>query len=639
MEYCLIEEWKTEYSLPSGSKAVAVTPKACHELERCGIEYFIFEDFCPQSKTRKEDVDEYMIDQLSWFEKFDEFIQKMFPDAKQLNLKLALLYYFNIKRLADHLISNLKVLNSFIDAATPSKIWYVGEINGEDKCDKWYWFHYGKNSYFRLIGSLCKKRGIIYEELIVSQKDESIKKLSQDPKSIFADPTELKKLIKIKLPWLPFLVRKIKNRYIHWKNTLAWQSSIFREKGRILVITDFSYTYQFLKDASKHGYSLCFFENGNVYSSSLFSKAKKIQFGKKENVRLRDGYSWDEVVQKLLQGPIMKWINEKCDMDVSDILRLRFEYLIKDLFPETIVLMKGFSEYYNSNGVDYVFTNILSSSYDFAAMAAARISKKTKSVGFFHGVDAYEVKHRYFMENYHFDLYFTSTRAEAEHIKKLRNDFKHSHPTVSTFPYFRDQFNLVAKTREQMSDFRKQRKNQIVLFLSVIRKYRSHADYIKEHHWKTMELIRWHSAIVDFFSSRIDCEFIWKDVSQSKNTDDSMMLKFQDNEHDNVIYENKALKEYLPRVDKVICDGASTGFFECIFSGVPVIAFYDKENNTMREDAPSMLGASLQSYSTLDEKLKIVEKFLDDEPEKYIVSLPEAKTSVVKVLDDHLCKT
>ncbi len=636
MEYCLIEEWRSEYTLPKRSRAVAVTPKASCELEKSGIEYYIFEDFCPLSKTHKENVDEYMVGQLSWFEKFDQFVQEIYPDAKQLDLKLALLYYYNIKYLADHLVTNIDVLNSFIDRAKPSKIWYIAEINGEDRCDEWHWFHYGRSSYFRLIERLCKKKGVNYEELIILKRDKHSIKRKQSLRLIFSDFTELKILIKWNFPWLLPLVINIKKRYARCKNiSIEQQSKSSNQKGNILIIKNTDYSNQFLRDASTGRYALHLFENDKIYTPSLFSKGKKIPFDKKGDIEILNGLNLDEVMLKLSQGPIIEWINERCGMDVFDILRLRFEYLVKDLFPKTIGLVKGFVEYYNSNNIDYVFTNSLSTNYDFAAMAAARISQKTKSVGFFHGIDAEKAEQRYFMENYHFDLYFTSTNAEADHIKKLRNEFGYSHPIVNTFPYFRDQFNLVGNKKERVSSICKQRKKQVVLFLPIIRKYRNSAAYTKKH-ITTMESIRWHNVLIDYFSSRTDCDFIWKDIAPNENFDDSIYRKFKDNQYNNIRYENKALKKCLPEVDKVICDIASTGFFECIFSGLPVVTFNDKENDVMREDAFTMLGDSLQSYSTLDEKLKIVEKYLDDDPKKYLVSLPREETSVKNVLDDYL---
>ena len=64
MEYCLIEKWLPEYSLPKGCKALAISPNACYELEKSGLEYFVFEDFFPQAKTKNINIYDYTKEQL-----------------------------------------------------------------------------------------------------------------------------------------------------------------------------------------------------------------------------------------------------------------------------------------------------------------------------------------------------------------------------------------------------------------------------------------------------------------------------------------------------------------------------------------------------------------------------------------------
>ena len=86
----------------------------------------------------------------------------------------------------------------------------------------------------------------------------------------------------------------------------------------------------------------------------------------------------------------------------------------------------------------------------------------------------------------------------------------------------------------------------------------------------------------------------------------------------------------------MICDLPSTGFFECAISGLPVITFDEIDNNYIQEEAFSFLGNSLKSFTTLDEKLKIVENFLNDNPENYIVNLSKDNDSVIRTLNNNI---
>ena len=113
MEYCLIEYWQPEYKLPRNTKALAISPQACYELELAGIDYLLLDDFHDINEVKKIDFDRYFYDQLLWFKEFDQLIKKTYTDAEKLDLKLANLYYYNIKYMVDHLISDSNVLKSF----------------------------------------------------------------------------------------------------------------------------------------------------------------------------------------------------------------------------------------------------------------------------------------------------------------------------------------------------------------------------------------------------------------------------------------------------------------------------------------------------------------------------------------------
>ncbi|GAJ01052.1 unnamed protein product, partial [marine sediment metagenome] len=100
--------------------------------------------------------------------------------------------------------------------------------------------------------------------------------------------------------------------------------------------------------------------------------------------------------------------------------------------------IKKYIEYYDSNEIDYVMTYSLAEDDDFAAVAAASASKRTKSVGFSHGIDAYESKCRYFTEYGLFDLYFMPTNDGMEHVKKLCDIYSDNNIVVGEYPYFRE---------------------------------------------------------------------------------------------------------------------------------------------------------------------------------------------------------
>ena len=199
---------------------------------------------------------------------------------------------------------------------------------------------------------------------------------------------------------------------------------------------------------------------------------KKIPFIKKNKVVLDNNIN--KTIDAFSKSSLMEWINLKCGIDVSTILMPRFELLFKDTFPKTIGLIIGFYEYFSRNNINYVFTNSLATTYDFAAVAAARLNAKTKSVGFFHGIDVVGLKERYFMEYNHFDLYFTTTSNESKYIEKLKKKLNFTHPELGITPYYK---NFIIKRSKNKSNQAK-----TVLFLPIVRKKKFSGSYQKTYY-------------------------------------------------------------------------------------------------------------------------------------------------------------
>ena len=279
---------------------------------------------------------------------------------------------------------------------------------------------------------------------------------------------------------------------------------------------------------------------------------------------------------------------------------------------------------------------MLFSDDDFVAIAAARLSRSTKSVGFCHGMDTFEAKPRYFMEYSCFDLYFSSVAEETEHIKKLSELFGYSHPLSYEYSYLRDKFHTALKqnTEEKV----KLKSKPTILFLPVMRKTRPNMP-IEKALPLPMEYLRYHYALVDYFHSREDYYFIWKALAQPFGRGDVIQRILKDKNISNIKFSTNSLKKWLPVVDRVICDVSSTAFFECIFTGLPVLAFYRPGSQKLWKEAHSLFGNSLQSSSTIGQSLNAIEEFLNDDPQKYVVSLSQKDNSLVDILSNYMSKS
>tara|TARA_B110001454_G_C12368745_1_gene287470 strand:- start:22 stop:516 length:495 start_codon:yes stop_codon:yes gene_type:complete len=149
----------------------------------------------------------------------------------------------------------------------------------------------------------------------------------------------------------------------------------------------------------------------------------------------------------------------------------------------------------------------------------------------------------------------------------------------------------------------------------------------------TMSLLRWHMSLIDYFLTRKDCHFIWKAVLQSKFNYDPIKKIIDQKKCENLTFSDANIQSWLLKADRVICDVPSTAYFEACFAGKPVLTFHNPDEQNLIDNAYDIFGDSLKSYNSFDEGLAIVDEFLNDEPEKYIVNLDNLRDSDTSVFD------
>ena len=628
MEYCLVENWTDECSLPENCKVVAISPHACYELEKAGIKYTLFNDFYDKNEFDKIDFNKYIEDQVLWFKDFDNFLKKIYIDVKNLDIRLASLFYYNIKFLIDHLISDTYTLNNFIRIAKPSKIYFIEDSINDKKFDRWHWFSFGRNSYFKIIQLICDQKKIDCIKLKIPKKffkKPTIKKVNKD-KLFYFKKENLIKFVKFYFPFLIQVVKNLKLRNNYFLNAKFFKEHFNNSNKRIFIIKIFDSSFKFISDLSKNGFTIKYLYNFKKSISPFSIFGKKIPFTLREEIINKNIKEIDNAYLRFLENGMLEFINKRCGVDVSKILFTRFDLLFNEVFPETIGLILGYIDFFNDNKINYVFTNSLATTHDFAACEAARHSKATQSIGFFHGIDAVGLKERYLMENTHFDLYLTSTVFESKYIEKLKKSFDSFHPHVGTFPYYKNYFiNKLNKDKKN---------NKKILFLPIVRKKRNSACFTKIP-FATMNSIEWHNILLEYFSSIDELEFIWKDNPYNENFDYSIQNKISDNKYSNIFYDNGKLTSILPFVDKVICDVPSTGFFEIAMSGYPVLTFKHKHanRNNLQKNANIFLGNSLIEVESIDEKLKAISDFLKGDPKKYVIDFNVDDFNLIEFLN------
>ena len=172
----------------------------------------------------------------------------------------------------------------------------------------------------------------------------------------------------------------------------------------------------------------------------------------------------------------------------------------------------------------------------------------------------------------------------------------------------------------------------IILYLPIMRKIRIHMPVDLSIPF-TMSLHKWHMALIDYFLSRKDYNFIWKAFLQPKFNYDPIKKHIDQKKSKNLTFSDTNIQSWLLKADRVICDVPSSAYLEACFAGKPVITFHNPDSQHLIDNAYDILGDSLKSYNSFDEGLAIVDEFLNDEPGKYIVNLDNLRDSDTSVFD------
>lgn len=621
MEYYLIENFKSSITIPSGCKAVALTPMACYQLEKCGINYTTFYDYFLTNEIRG-DADKYWDSQHQWFGEFDKFIRSKYPAAREMNVSLATLYSVNIKNLVDTVIMAVRILNRFIDLAQPTKIWFIADIQGEDKVERKKWFSYGESIFCRVIERICETRGVEYSRFVIKYDNNAQDNLGKSNK------TALRNIIMEKT-WAFF---RALNKW-YYENPYLFFYFPYGEKTRanILAFKGVDFVYEFCKDCRKKGFNI-FIKNGDyVYKPGLVPRKLLLKGNKDERGDEGMMAEHDFILYELMHSRIMGWINEQCKLDVSDILCSRFEFLICDLFPKTLERIKELINFYKEHKIDYIVNYSLSMDDDFAAVAAAKVSENTKSVGLAHGADALTSPHRYIGEYYHYDFYFMSTADEVDNVKILAKIHGDIDAHVSEYTHFRTRLSEKAKVKKVMKLFSKKDK-PIILFAPMMYSQRINMLMEKGHplQWDYFKL---YTALIEYFISRNDYYFIWKAHWPSSEPEiDPIKQRLKNRGASNITYSSSTLEGWLSCADKLLFDCPSTAFYKGLFVGKPTLSLFSRGDQEIRKGAVEILGDSLKPYSTIREALDIVDKFVDDDPNKYIVSMAQNNVYIPDIL-------
>ena len=209
----------------------------------------------------------------------------------------------------------------------------------------------------------------------------------------------------------------IRNLWYYYRT--FYVSSIFSEsfknhKYNILFLKDPAFVKDIIKETSKKGCEVYCKRDNDILKQPF--PYHKVVGCINSNITSDPRYD-DNFLKELEQADIIPWVNSYCEVNINTILLPKLGYFINSFCPRVIFLIDKYIAFYNDNQIDMVFTQHMVSVDEYAAIAAARYSKKTKSACLQHGDEAFAVKMWDYSEYRPYDIYFTTNDEREEYIK------------------------------------------------------------------------------------------------------------------------------------------------------------------------------------------------------------------------------
>jgi hypothetical protein len=387
MKTYLVEEYSPEIVFEDNSLIIALTPKASYQMDKLGIKYSLIEDYYSELLNEKYGYFSFS-SQLTWLEDFDKYLQETIPQLKKLNLKLCYWYFYFLKTTIDPLIVRSNTLNRFFDKINPSEVVYITAHTEEIAPDFTLFFGKGKSIYLRLSPLFCKKYSAPFTCINVAEEampaigdtTSTDARFSRRLKDFVGSHDALLNLYKL-------------YRSGCWHNAVPHLSQ--HNQLNILMLKLGYGGDLFIKDALKRGHNVFLKSEDTIFKYTLFGLKKYYILNNSDSesfVNPEYKEIWQNAANLLINQPeILGGINNKCGVDVSDIILPRLQYFISSIGPEILGYFNEYVNFYNKNNIDFVITPHEWLPDEVAAIAATRHSVNTKSICFWHGSGVYAI--------------------------------------------------------------------------------------------------------------------------------------------------------------------------------------------------------------------------------------------------------
>lgn len=617
MKTYLVERYSPEIQFSAGSLIIALTPQVCYQLDKAKIKHSIIEDHYDEADLSALDS-EYYESQLKWINNLDEFLKNNVKELKTLGLNLGTVHYFFLKTmLIDPLYVRSYTLQKLFEAIKPTDILLISQSTSEIAPD-FTLQYYNKSYYSQVIPILCRQSEIPFEAIYL----EPIKPVIRHESFV----TRLKSMLTGNN-----IIREI---YLRTTITYRYLSSRLKKhpeekRLNILLLKLTHIGINFVIDALKRGHRVYQLSDKAIIKYNSVGTRNYLKLmSEKFKARVASSGVWENTANLLEGNDLIKWVNEKCQLDVSAIVLPKLKYFITKVCPEILEYYKQFCQFYEKDQINFTITPHEVSPIELAAIAAATHSEVTKSFNVQHGDSAFAGKFWNITELTHFNMRTSPNKEVMDYLKRQC--------TINNIPtkLYGNSERLLKI--EKINSFRKSNKRNTnkgrVIYLPTIFNY-DHRRIDGQMYPDTW-YYKFQKAIIEYFSTKKEYSFVWKGLPASDSIYNPIQDFIRDNKYTNIKIATNPFSEHLISAHRVICDFPSTGFYESVVAGVPTISLYHKAL-IVRESAVVYFGNLLKQFTDFSEAIKHVDEFLNSDPDIYTMSIDLEEGSLLDILEQN----
>jgi hypothetical protein len=611
--YYLVETYVSQCDYSDG-EVIALTPEACDKLANNRIPHRVINDFFSEEELTK-DNSVYFFDQIKWFKKFDAFLKNHIDYCRVNNIDLATAHYDPLKYLIDSYVTYSFILTGFFKNAVPSSIRLVTDsLHHHQDYSLYKIFRLQKSFYVQLLPTFCQQYSVTLQYITGIDSLPDLRTLKKGMlKARFKDfllRLQLKSLLSF-IRYRKYLLFKPKRGRLYSKGILFLHTGIYP--------IDFIVRRAFAEGARVFTMSEDFIFKESRYTQSItldFRKTVSATFN--ETIRKECMQAAHKLKQ---QDGLLAWIDEKCQGNVSALLLPYLDNFINHVCVEDIVKIDKASDFYRKENIDFIVTRCSSGRDSAFILSAVNTKHRLKKICFQHACTAFEQLSLLMSDVYFFDYYVTTDSLSEKYFRIRTNNEFFNHCKIVQSPHY---LSSLRSSHLKRSRWFKGAKETIMFApCDTLRGIYNLNIPLYDPNWYYKFL----KELIGYFCERWDKIFIFKYRPGFGWVERVLVPYIKSKNIANIRIENKPLVSYLHRVDRIILDWPSTGFFESVAAGMPTLSLYWR-SHPLGDEARDFFGPMLQPFRDAKEAIGHIDSFLASDKKEYVTELPLVQSDI-----------